>query len=189
MAILVDLQNISLAGADRAILDKLNLTVSSGERIGVVGINGTGKSTLLNILAGTVQPDSGVVQRGRGVHVGHLAQNPVLPPGTVRSFMGEGWQIDAALSRLGMFDAIETNTAHLSQGQIKRVALAHLFAQPHDLLILDEPTNHLDLSAIEWLEQQMVAFAGAIVFVSHDHERFEKIGPTKSDAQGHDATH
>ncbi len=175
MAILVDLKNIGLQGTDRAILENLTLTISSGECVGVVGINGTGKSTLLNILAGVLEPDSGVIRRGRGVRVGHLAQNPVLPAGTVREMLGDGWMIDAALSRLGMLGAADADTAQLSQGQLKRVALAQLFAQSNDLLILDEPTNHLDLNAIEWLEQQIVGFSGAVVFVSHDRFLLDQV--------------
>lgn len=175
MATLVDLKNIGFNGTDRAILENLTLTVSSGECVGVVGINGTGKSTLLNILAGVLEPDSGVIRRGRGVHIGHLAQNPLLTKGTVRSMLGDGWMIDAALSRLGMLGAVDAETDQLSQGQQKRVALAQLFAQPNDLLILDEPTNHLDLNAIEWLEQQILSFSGAVVMVSHDRFLLDQV--------------
>jgi ATP-binding cassette subfamily F protein uup len=175
VAILIDLQNVAFHGHDRTILENLTLTVSSGDRIGVVGINGTGKSTMLNILAGTLAADQGVIRRGRGVHVGHLAQNPVLAPGTVRSMLGEGWKIDSALSRLGMLDEVDTDTAHLSQGQMKRVALAQLFAESYDFVILDEPTNHLDLNAIEWLEQQISSFAGAVVMVSHDRFLLDQV--------------
>ena len=175
MAILVDLQNVTLQGSDRVILEDLTLTVSAGERVGVVGINGAGKSTLLGILAGVVVPDAGVIRRGRGVHVGHLAQNPSLASGTVRDVLGGGWQVDAALSRLGMLSAADVHTDQLSGGQSKRVALARLFAEPNDLLILDEPTNHLDLNAIEWLEQQIVNFAGAVVLVSHDRFLLDQV--------------
>src|SRR5664280_2153559 len=101
MAILIDLQRVSLQGTDRALLENLFLTISSGDRIGVVGINGVGKSTLLRIIAGTLEPDSGDIRRGRGIHVGFLEQNPVLPSGTVREVLGSGWQVDAALDRLG----------------------------------------------------------------------------------------
>jgi ATP-binding cassette subfamily F protein uup len=175
VATLVDLKNIGFNGTDRAILENLTMTVSSGECIGVVGINGTGKSTLLNILAGVLEPDSGIIRRGRGVHIGHLAQNPQLAPGTVRNMLGDGWIVDAALSRLGMLGAVDADTAQLSQGQQKRVALAQLFAQTNDLLILDEPTNHLDLNAIEWLEQQILGFTGAVVLVSHDRFLLDQV--------------
>jgi ATP-binding cassette subfamily F protein uup len=175
MTILVDLQKITLEGTDRALLTDLSLTISSGDRIGVVGINGVGKSTLLRIIAGKLKPDSGNIRRGRGIQVGFLEQVPHVPSGTVRGALGSGWQVDAALDRLGMLGAADIDTAHLSGGQLKRVALARLFAQPNDVLILDEPTNHLDLSAIQWLEQQIINFRGAIILVSHDRFLLDQV--------------
>jgi ATP-binding cassette subfamily F protein uup len=175
MAILVDLQKVTLQGTDRALLEDLSLTISSGDRIGVVGVNGVGKSTLLRIIAGVLEPDSGDIRRGRDISVGFLEQIPALPRGTVRHSMGTGWQVDAALDRLGMLGAADVETAELSGGQLKRVALARLFARHHDVLILDEPTNHLDLSAIQWLEQQMKNFRGAIVLVSHDRFLLDQV--------------
>ena len=175
MAILIDLQKVTLDGADRIVLNTFDLTVSTGDRIGVVGINGTGKSALLKILAGSLEPHSGNIRRGKGVHVGFLEQIPTLPPGTVRNALGTGWQVDAALDRLGMLDAADTDTAHLSGGQQKRVALARIFAEANDVLILDEPTNHLDLNAIQWLEQQILAFRGAVILVSHDRFLLDQV--------------
>jgi ATP-binding cassette subfamily F protein uup len=104
-----------------------------------------------------------------------LDQIPHLPDGSVREALGAGWQVDAALDRLGMLGAADTDTAHLSGGQLKRVALARLFAEPNDVLILDEPTNHLDLSAIQWLEQQIIDFRGAVVLVSHDRFLLDQV--------------
>jgi len=175
VTILIDLQNVSLEGTDRDLLEGLSLTVSSGDRIGVVGINGVGKSSLLKILAGTLTPSSGAIRRGRGAHVGFLEQIPTLPQGTVRDALGSGWQVDAALDRLGMLGAVDVDTDHLSGGQLKRVALARLFAEPNDVLILDEPTNHLDLGAIEWLERQITSFRGAVVLVSHDRFLLDQV--------------
>jgi ATP-binding cassette subfamily F protein uup len=175
VAILVDLQNVALQGPDRAVLEDLYLTISSGDRIGVVGINGTGKSALLKIIAGELEPDSGDVRRGRSIQVGYLEQIPVLASGTVREVLGTGWQVDAALDRLGMLSAADIDTAHLSGGQLKRVALARIFAEPNDMLILDEPTNHLDLGAIQWLEQQIIDFRGAVVLVSHDRFLLDQV--------------
>ena len=175
MAILIDLQDVSLEGADHDLIEGLSLTVSSGDRIGVVGINGAGKSSLLKILAGRLAPSSGSIRRGQTTRVGFLQQIPSLPTGTVREAVGGGWQMDAALDRLGMLGDEATETEHLSGGQVKRVALAKLFAEPADVLILDEPTNHLDLSAIEWLEQQIVRFRGAIVLVSHDRFLLDQV--------------
>jgi ATP-binding cassette subfamily F protein uup len=175
VAILIDLQNVSLEGAERTILNGLSLTISSGDRIGVVGINGSGKSTLLKIVAGVLTPDGGQVRRSKTLHVGYLEQIPELPEGTVRQALGSGWEIDAALDRLGMLDAVDVSTDHLSGGQRKRVALARLFSQPHDVVILDEPTNHLDLNAISWLENQITSFRGAVVLVSHDRFLLDQV--------------
>ena len=175
MAILLDLQHVTFEGSDRTLLRDLSFTISDGDRIGVVGINGAGKSTLLKILAGTLTPDGGVIRRGRGATVGFLEQIPVLPEGTVREALGSGWEVDAALDRLGMLAAVDTQISALSGGQLKRVALARVFAQPDDVLILDEPTNHLDLGAIEWLEQQIKNFKGAVVLVSHDRFLLDQV--------------
>ena len=107
MPILVDLRKVTLRGADRTLFDDLSLTVATGDRVGVVGINGVGKTTLLNIVAGRVAPDHGDVVRGRDVRVAFLEQVPVLPSGTVRDVVGEGWERDAALDRLGMLAALD----------------------------------------------------------------------------------
>jgi ATP-binding cassette subfamily F protein uup len=175
MAILIDLEKVTLQGSDRAIFEDLTMTISSGERIGVVGINGVGKTTLLNIVAGFVTPDSGHIRRARDLRVEFLPQIPSLPVGTVRDTLGAGWQVDAVLDRLAMLDAVDTATDALSGGQLKRVALARVFAEPSDVLILDEPTNHLDLHAIEWLEQQILDYPGAIVLVSHDRFLLDRV--------------
>ena len=175
MAILIDLQNVSLEGAERTILKGLSLTVSSGDRIGVVGINGAGKSTLLRIMAGALSPDGGQIRRSKTLQVGYLEQIPELPVGTVRNALGSGWEIDAALDRLGMLDAADVTTDHLSGGQRKRVALARLFSEAHDVVILDEPTNHLDLNAISWLENQITSFRGAVILVSHDRFLLDQV--------------
>ena len=175
MAILLDLQHVVLEGSDRTLLADLSLTISDGDRIGVVGINGTGKSTLLRIVAGELTPDAGEIRRGKRTSIGFLHQIPTLPDGTVRDALGPGWQVDAALDRLSMLEHVDTPIDSLSGGQLKRVALARIFSQSHDLLILDEPTNHLDLAAIEWLEQQIIAFRGAVVLVSHDRFLLDQV--------------
>ena len=175
MSILVDLQRVTFFGADRPVLDNLSLTVSSGERIGVVGINGAGKSALLAIVRGDLAPDAGEVRRPRDLRVGVLEQEPSLPPSTVREALGSGWQVDAALDRLDMLDFADAPIAALSGGQRKRVALARVFSRPVDLLVLDEPTNHLDLNAIRWLEQRLLDFAGGVVLVSHDRFLLDQV--------------
>ncbi len=175
MTILVDLQGVSLEGADRTLLCNLSLTISSGDRIGVVGINGVGKTTLLKIIAGALRPDSGIIRRGRDTNVGYLEQIPTLPIGTVRETLGSGWKVDAALDRLGMLGDVDVESKNLSGGQLKRVALARVFSEELDVLILDEPTNHLDLNAIQWLEQQIMDFKGAVVLVSHDRFLLDQV--------------
>ncbi|MGB8196201.1 MAG: ABC-F family ATP-binding cassette domain-containing protein [Acidimicrobiales bacterium] len=175
MTILIDLQEVTLEGADRTLLENLSLTISSGDRIGVVGINGVGKTTLLRIIAGTLKPDSGTIRRGRDVRVGFLEQIPTLPSGTVRDTLGSGWKVDAALDRLGMLGDADVETKNLSGGQLKRVALARVFSEDLDVLILDEPTNHLDLNAIQWLEQQILSFKGGVILVSHDRFLLDQV--------------
>ncbi len=175
MTILVDLQEVTLEGSDRTLLESLSLTISSGDRIGVVGINGVGKTTLLRIIAGSLIPDSGTIRRGRDVRVGLLEQIPRLPSGTVRETLGVGWEIDAALDRLGMLGEVDVETRSLSGGQLKRVALAQVFGEELDVLILDEPTNHLDLNAIQWLENEITSFRGAVVLVSHDRFLLDQV--------------
>ncbi len=175
MSVLVDLQDVSVTMADRTLFGDLSVTLSTGDRVGVVGINGTGKSTLLRVLAGRFEPDSGVVRRGRGVRVGFLEQAPVLPPGTVGDAVGPGWEAAAALDRLGMAPFVDRDVAGLSGGQAKRVALARVLAHPADLLILDEPTNHLDLGAVAWLEEWLAGYPGGLVLVSHDRYLLDRV--------------
>ncbi len=175
MAQLVDLQQVAVRRVDRVLFEGLSLTVSDGDRIGVVGVNGTGKSTLLRIVAGVDEPEEGQVRRGRGSRVGFLEQVPHLPPGTVRSAVGEGWEAEAALERLGMGASADADVASLSGGQAKRVALARVLAQPAELLVLDEPTNHLDLGAVAWLEQRLLSFRGGLVLVTHDRHLLDRL--------------
>jgi ATP-binding cassette subfamily F protein uup len=175
VAVLVDLESVSARISDRALFEDLFLTVSDGDRIGIVGINGTGKSTLLRVVAGAQAPDTGTVRRGRGAAVGFLDQDPQLPGGTVAGAVGEGWEAEAALERLGMGAAAGTDVAELSGGQTKRVALARVLARPADLLVLDEPTNHLDLAGVAWLEQRLRAFRGGLVLVSHDRHLLDRV--------------
>jgi ABC transport system ATP-binding/permease protein len=175
VALLVDLQQVAVRRVDRVLFEDLSLTVSDGDRIGVVGINGTGKSTLLRIVAGIDQPEEGQVRRGRGSRVGFLDQVPQLPPGTVRAAVGEGWEAEAALERLGMGTAVGADVRSLSGGQAKRVALARVLAHPAELLVLDEPTNHLDLGAVAWLEQRLLSFRGGLVLVTHDRHLLDRL--------------
>jgi ATP-binding cassette subfamily F protein uup len=173
--ILVDLQRVTASRPGRALFTELSLTVSSGDRLGVVGLNGWGKSTLLRVVAGEAEPESGTVRRGRDVRIGFLGQEPVLPPGTVRDAVPAGWQGEATLDRLGMGGLLDADVATLSGGQAKRVALAHVLTEPSDLLVLDEPTNHLDVEAIVWLEEWLAAYRGGLLLVTHDRHVLDRV--------------
>jgi ABC transport system ATP-binding/permease protein len=166
--ILVDVERVSMSRPNRPLFTDVSVTVSAGDRLGVVGINGTGKSTLLSIIAGTREPEGGTIRRGRGVTVAALDQVTTLPVGTVRDAVGAGWRGEAALDRLGVGDLLDRPTGELSGGQEKRVALAQALVADADLLVLDEPTNHLDVDAIEWLESELSQFKGGLVLITHD---------------------
>jgi ATP-binding cassette subfamily F protein uup len=190
VAVLVDLEAVSARRPDRPLFENLSLTVADGERVGVVGINGTGKSTLLRVVAGVDAPESGRVRRGRGTRVGYLEQDPVLPPGPVRAAVGAGWEGDAALERLGMGGHLDVDTTTLSGGQLKRVALAAVLAEPAELLVLDEPTNHLDLAAVAWLEGRLLAFRGGLVLVTHDRHLLDRVSTRMLELdRGHSHVH
>jgi ATP-binding cassette subfamily F protein uup len=178
--ILVDAQDLAMSRPGKPLFADLSLTVSSGDRLAVVGINGTGKSTLLGLLAGTVEPDAGVVRRGRGARAVALDQLAVLPEGTVRTAVGGGWEGEAVLDRLGLADLVDADVGRLSGGQAKRVALARALVAlgdggDDDLLILDEPTNHLDLDSIAWLEDRLAGFTGGLVLVTHDRHVLDRL--------------
>ena len=159
----------------RPLFEDVSITLSTGDRLGVVGLNGCGKSTLFRILSGELRPDAGVVRTGRGARIGVLPQLPVLPEGTVRDAVGGGWQGEAMLDKLGMGDMVEADTRELSGGQLKRVALARLLAGEWDCLILDEPTNHLDLDAIGFLEETLARFPGGLAIVTHDRHVLDRV--------------
>jgi ABC transport system ATP-binding/permease protein len=179
-AVLVDARAVGVARPDRPLFADLSITVHSGDRWGVVGINGGGKSTLLRVLAGSVTPDTGSVTRGRNIRIAVLDQDGTLPDGTVRSVVAavdgaEVWEAEAVLDRLGMGAFIDADVRTLSGGQAKRVALARAIVVDCDLLILDEPTNHLDLDAIAWLEERLAAFRGGLILVTHDRHVLDRV--------------
>ena len=173
--ILIDAEGLKASRPGRTLFEDVSITISTGDRLGVVGLNGCGKSTLFRILSGELTPDAGVVRRGRNARVGVLPQLPVLPNGTVRDAVGGGWQGEAMLDKLGMGDMTEADTRELSGGQLKRVALAQLLAGEWDCLILDEPTNHLDLDAISFLEETLARFPGGLAIVTHDRHVLDRV--------------
>ena len=162
---------------------------SDYDRIGVLGINGTGKSTLLAIVAGALEPDEGQIIMRNGLKISYLPQNPVFDPdlnileNVVRNISQEQefWNVrgEAAsmLQKLGIPDpAVMPDT--LSGGQRKRAALAAALLTPSDLLILDEPTNHLDHEMIEWLQEQLEIYKGALVMITHDRYFLDEVTTT-----------
>jgi ABC transport system ATP-binding/permease protein len=179
MANLVNVENISKAYGTTTVLDGVSLGVAEGERIGVVGRNGDGKSTLLRMITGVEPPDRGRVTRTGGVQVATVDQGGHLPAGSsVRTVvLGDGaeheWAGDAAvrevLAGLGLAAVgLDADVARLSGGERRRVALARALVQQAQLLVLDEPTNHLDVEGITWLANYLVARRGALLVVTHD---------------------
>lgn len=190
--ICVDVSGVHLAQPDKVLFDDLDVTISRGDRVAVVGVNGSGKTTLLRILTGSLEPDRGSVRFGRGARITMLEQDPVLPPGTVEEYLGDGWEVAAVATSLGVQPLFGRRTNELSGGQAKRVALAKMLADNsgsgdaengHDMIVLDEPTNHLDLEAIEWLEARLVSMSAALVLVTHDRHALDRlttqVGPSK----------
>ncbi len=175
---LVNAETISKAYGPRLLLDRVSLGVADGQRIGVVGRNGDGKSTLLSILAGTTPADSGRVTRTSGLTVGLLSQTDDLQPSRTVSDVVVGERPDhvwAGISRIR--EAVEAllvdlpfdaPVGGLSGGERRRVALAGLLVADPDLLFLDEPTNHLDVEVVAWLAEHLSARRGSLVVVTHD---------------------
>jgi ABC transport system ATP-binding/permease protein len=178
--ILVDSRGLAASRPGNPLFADLSVTLSSGDRLAVVGVNGSGKSTLLGALAGTVEPEDGVVRWGRGARVVTLDQMAALPEGTVRDAVGGDWQGAAILGRLGMAALGHADVRRLSGGEARRVALARALVSvgedsENDLLILDEPTNHLDMDAIAWLEERLAGFKGGLVLVTHDRHVLDRV--------------
>ena len=162
----------------RQLIADVSIYLDAGDKIGILGINGTGKSTLLRILAGREEPDSGTVTHVGNVQISFLEQNPPMNPDNdllrqVFESVSEAYrqlneyEAKAILNKLGFPDtAVKIGT--LSGGQRKRVALAAALLHPADVLILDEPTNHLDIDMINWLEERLKRFTGGLIMVTHD---------------------
>lgn len=176
---LLTMEEVTKAYTDRVLLDKVNFSINEYEKIGIIGINGTGKSTLLKIIAGLETPESGNVTKGNNVKLRFLTQTPDFLPGAtiLEAVLQDNitemnqWSVEseakAMIQKLELPD-YDTKVEHLSGGQRKRVALGNALLAPVDILILDEPTNHLDNQMSSWLEEYLTAFKGAIVMVTHD---------------------
>ena len=192
--ILLNAENLSKGYSDRQLLDGCSLAVNEGDKIGLIGVNGTGKSTLLKIVAGLDFPDSGTVTRAGGVRVAYLPQNPVFEPqATILEQVMKGvavseeqadeahirqqadeYQCKTILTKLGFTD-FSQKIEPLSGGQKRRVALACALAAEAQVLILDEPTNHIDSEMVDWLEGFLMRFRGAVLMVTHDRYFLERV--------------
>jgi len=192
--ILLSAEKVYKGYSERQLLDGCSLAIGEGEKIGLIGINGTGKSTLLKVMAGIDPPDSGIVTRTGGVRVAYLPQNPLFDgETTVLQQVMKGVAIDeerakdakviqqadeyqckSILNQLGLGD-YDQKIAQLSGGQKRRVALACALAAEAEVLILDEPTNHIDSEMVDWLEGYLKRFQGALLMVTHDRYFLERV--------------
>ena len=176
---LVTIEHLTKSYTERLIFGDTDFSINEGEKIGLIGINGTGKSTLLKIVAGLEEPDKGTVVRGRNLDMRYLPQNPKFTEGDtiIESILrdNEGhphiWDMESQaktmLTKVGIYD-FDAKVETLSGGQRKRVALISTLMADTDLLILDEPTNHLDSEMADWLEDHLKKFRGAILMITHD---------------------
>lgn len=178
MANLINLERVSKSYGVRPLLDNVSLGISLGERVGVVGRNGDGKTTLLEVMTGIEQPDTGRVSRTRGVEIGYLHQGDELVDShSVREAVLGGrqdheWAADPTtrqvVEELLAGVTLDRAVVGLSGGERRRCALAALLLSRHDLIVLDEPTNHLDVEAVAWLAGHLVGLPSALIVVTHD---------------------
>lgn len=183
---LLTIEHVSKSFTDRMLLDDISLGINEGDKIGVIGINGTGKSTLLKIIAGLEETDAGTITKGKALKIAYLPQTPVFDPErTILENVTFGLQAEdeyrnltgearAMLASLGIADP-DRSAAFLSGGQKKRAALVHTLLLPSGLLILDEPTNHLDAAMTEWLENYLNSYRGAFIMITHDRYFLDRV--------------
>lgn len=183
---LLTIENMSKSYTERMLFDHVSFGINEGEKIGVIGINGTGKSTLLKIIAGLEEQDSGNVIKGKKVRIGYLAQAPefddtltilqnvVLNQKAEEEYRNLEGEASAMLNKLGIVD-VNAYTTKLSGGQKKRVALVRTLLTPAEILVLDEPTNHLDNEMAEWLEDYLNKYRGAFIMITHDRYFLDKV--------------
>ncbi|WP_298032704.1 ABC-F family ATP-binding cassette domain-containing protein [uncultured Dysosmobacter sp.] len=182
---LLSAEHLSINFGSRQLLDDVNFYLNEGDKTGVIGINGTGKSTFLKVLAGATEADGGRISRNPNVQVSFLPQNPVMDddatvleqvflhfPAEFRAL--NEYEAKAMLNKLGLPD-FDQKVGTLSGGQRKRAALAAALLSPADVLFLDEPTNHLDAEMTAWLEDWLRRFKGGLVMVTHDRYFLERV--------------
>ena len=183
--ILLTAQNISKTYMERKVLDDVSFFLNEGDKIGIIGINGTGKSTLLRILAGAEEPDSGEVIRTNGIRISYLPQIPefdehgsvlgqVLAHLPADLMQSKEYEAKSVLDKLGLPD-YDRDISTLSGGEKRRAGIAAALIQPSDVLLLDEPTNHIDNETAQLLEDLLMRYRGAIVMVTHDRYFLNKI--------------
>lgn len=183
---IITVEHISKIYGEKRLYDDCSLGIDQHDKIGIIGINGTGKSTLLRIISGLEEADSGQIVKASRIKIASLAQIPEFPKDlnivdcclAGLSDMADGWNMDAKaremLNILGFNDFTKT-TDKMSGGEKKKVALVATLIQPSDVLILDEPTNHLDMAMINWLEDYLKSYRGAIIMVTHDRYFLDKV--------------
>ena len=183
---LLTMEHIIKSYTDRILLNDIGFSISENEKIGVIGINGMGKSTLLKVVAGIEPYDSGKISMRSQVKICYLPQTPVFESGTtVLKAAVEGnidemnqWTVEAdakaMLNQLG-FTEYDEKIEHMSGGQKKRIALVNALLTSADILVLDEPTNHLDNAMSEWLEEYLIQFRGAVLMVTHDRYFLDRV--------------
>ena len=175
---ILNIENISKIYGEKVIFDQASFGIQEGDKIGIIGINGTGKTTLLRMVAGLEQPDEGQIVKQNNLRIAYLPQNPVFPENaTILSYMQDSeqqWRVESNLNKLGILE-YDIPLEYLSGGQRRKVALAKVLASDFDMLLLDEPTNHLDAEMISWLEDYLREFRGSVLMVTHDRYFLDKV--------------
>lgn len=177
---IINIEHIHKVFGEKVIFEDASFGIHEGNKIGIVGINGTGKTSLLRMIAGIEEPDQGQIIRQNGLRIAYLPQNPEFPSqATVLSYSLDGnndtdWLVQSNLNRLGI-TGYDMPIEQLSGGQKRRVALAKVLASEFDVLLLDEPTNHLDEEMILWLEDYLKNYKGVILMVTHDRYFLDKV--------------
>lgn len=177
---IINIEHIGKVFGEKIIYEDASFGVQQGDKIGIVGINGTGKSTLLRMIAGEETPDEGQIIKQNGLKIAYVPQNPDFPDDAdIRTYAlsedaGEVWQVEANLLELGITQ-YDQKISSLSGGQKRRVVLAKTLAEDFDVLLLDEPTNHLDGEMIVWLEEYLRAYRGTVLMVTHDRYFLDRV--------------